>query len=660
MLTWSLACTPSPASVRDDLVGVHVRGGARAGLEDVDRELAVVLARGDLARGRARCASALRFGSSPSSPLTAAAAPLCAPASARPRRARSRRRSGSSRRPWWSRRPTAALRSASALLRLARRRAERDPARDALSAEGRQLARQADGVVVGHQEAGARRARAAGRWAAARAPLRRRRAGAAVAVGPQQQHGHRQARVEVEQLRAARPAASARAHFAHERARLELPGTSAKRWRKRSARGGVAARATARTPRCGREDGARRRRRAAGRARARPRRARDAPGRAQRRGALGRRVQAVGHQHEARRAHAGRCATACSRISAPASWPREQRARAEHLGAEAGRAPRRTSRACRGGAGAPRSRRAAAGRAARRGSGRRAARRPVPTPCARAGPSAAARAAGRRRARDRRRARRRGGGRGAAASLHRRTRRSRRWRPGRARGPVTTRMARSVSAEHPLIPDREVDPRRELPELELEVLARWRERDVFAESLRRARGRRARGASTRARRRRTGRPGSHHVLSRVFKDIYPRFQTMRGLPRGAQGRLGLPRPAGRDRRRTAARDQIEGRDRGVRDRALQRAVPRVGLHVPGRVGPADRADRLLARPGARLPHAGRELHRVGLVGADGDRRARAAVRGPQGRARTARAARRRCPRTRSRSATATWSTRACT
>ncbi len=25
-----------------------------------------------------------------------------------------------------------------------------------------------------------------------------------------------------------------------------------------------------------------------------------------------------------------------------------------------------------------------------------------------------------------------------------------------------------------------------------------------------------------------GPPGSHHVLSRVFKDIYPRFQTMRG------------------------------------------------------------------------------------------------------------------------------------
>ena len=39
--------------VRDDLVGVHVRRGARAGLEDVDRELVVVLAGGDVVGRRA-------------------------------------------------------------------------------------------------------------------------------------------------------------------------------------------------------------------------------------------------------------------------------------------------------------------------------------------------------------------------------------------------------------------------------------------------------------------------------------------------------------------------------------------------------------------------------------------------------------------------------
>ncbi len=90
-------------------------------------------------------------------------------------------------------------------------------------------------------------------------------------------------------------------------------------------------------------------------------------------------------------------------------------------------------------------------------------------------------------------------------------------------------MSRPVTApaRHPLIPRREVDPRQELPSLELEVLARWRERDIFAESLRVRAGAKQwvfyEGPPTA-----NGPPGSHHVLSRVFKDIYPRFQTMRG------------------------------------------------------------------------------------------------------------------------------------
>jgi isoleucyl-tRNA synthetase len=90
-------------------------------------------------------------------------------------------------------------------------------------------------------------------------------------------------------------------------------------------------------------------------------------------------------------------------------------------------------------------------------------------------------------------------------------------------------MGRPVSAseKHPLIPRRAVDPRRELPGLELEVLERWRERDVFAESLRTREGAEQwvfyEGPPTA-----NGPPGSHHVLSRVFKDIYPRYKTMRG------------------------------------------------------------------------------------------------------------------------------------
>jgi isoleucyl-tRNA synthetase len=72
-----------------------------------------------------------------------------------------------------------------------------------------------------------------------------------------------------------------------------------------------------------------------------------------------------------------------------------------------------------------------------------------------------------------------------------------------------------------------VDARQDLPMLEQQVLGRWRERDVFGESLRNREGAQQwvfyEGPPTA-----NGRPGSHHVLSRVFKDIYPRYKTMRG------------------------------------------------------------------------------------------------------------------------------------
>ena len=74
---------------------------------------------------------------------------------------------------------------------------------------------------------------------------------------------------------------------------------------------------------------------------------------------------------------------------------------------------------------------------------------------------------------------------------------------------------------------RPVDPQQSFPELEREVLQRWRERDVFHESVRRREGAPAfvfyEGPPTA-----NGPPGSHHVLARVFKDIFPRFRTMRG------------------------------------------------------------------------------------------------------------------------------------
>ena len=59
------------------------------------------------------------------------------------------------------------------------------------------------------------------------------------------------------------------------------------------------------------------------------------------------------------------------------------------------------------------------------------------------------------------------------------------------------------------------------------MLARWRERDVFAQSLR-AREHAEPWVFYEGPPTANGRPGSHHVLSRVFKDIYPRYKTMRG------------------------------------------------------------------------------------------------------------------------------------
>jgi isoleucyl-tRNA synthetase len=79
-----------------------------------------------------------------------------------------------------------------------------------------------------------------------------------------------------------------------------------------------------------------------------------------------------------------------------------------------------------------------------------------------------------------------------------------------------------------------VDPKQSFPELEERVLARWRDTDVFARSLANREGAEVwsfyEGPPTA-----NGRPGSHHVLARVFKDVYPRYKTMCGyrVPRKA-------------------------------------------------------------------------------------------------------------------------------
>ncbi len=81
---------------------------------------------------------------------------------------------------------------------------------------------------------------------------------------------------------------------------------------------------------------------------------------------------------------------------------------------------------------------------------------------------------------------------------------------------------------------RPVDTKQSFPELEQRMLERWRERDVFARSLSQREGAPIwnfyEGPPTA-----NGRPGSHHVLARVFKDVYPRYRAMCGyrVPRKA-------------------------------------------------------------------------------------------------------------------------------
>jgi isoleucyl-tRNA synthetase len=84
---------------------------------------------------------------------------------------------------------------------------------------------------------------------------------------------------------------------------------------------------------------------------------------------------------------------------------------------------------------------------------------------------------------------------------------------------------------------RPVESNQSFPALEDQILERWKELDVFHETLRRREGAPLyvfyEGPPTA-----NGAPGSHHVLSRVFKDIFPRYKTMCGFR--------VPRKAGWD------------------------------------------------------------------------------------------------------------------
>jgi isoleucyl-tRNA synthetase len=84
------------------------------------------------------------------------------------------------------------------------------------------------------------------------------------------------------------------------------------------------------------------------------------------------------------------------------------------------------------------------------------------------------------------------------------------------------------------MPFRPMPAQVDLPALERDVLARWRERDVFSRSLEATADGPLwtfyEGPPTA-----NGKPGTHHIEARVFKDLFPRFKTMKGwhVPRRA-------------------------------------------------------------------------------------------------------------------------------
>ena len=120
---------------------------------------------------------------------------------------------------------------------------------------------------------------------------------------------------------------------------------------------------------------------------------------------------------------------------------------------------------------------------------------------------------------------------------------------------------------------RAVPPQVDLPAMEHAILDFWRDQKVFPEELGADQGRPAldvlRGPPTA-----NGMPGTHHVEARVFKDVFPRYRTMRGhwCPARPAGTATACRsssrwsrssasPASRTSRRTASPSSTRGAGR---------------------------------------------------------------------------------------------------
>ena len=96
--------------------------------------------------------------------------------------------------------------------------------------------------------------------------------------------------------------------------------------------------------------------------------------------------------------------------------------------------------------------------------------------------------------------------------------------------------------------------------------------------------------------------GVHHAWGRTLKDVFQRYQALRGQRPALPERLRLPGPLGRGRGREGARPELEARDRGVRPRRVRRALPRARRRVRGGDHAAVQAARHVDGLGQRLLH----------------------------------------------------------
>src|SRR3982074_378761 len=73
-----------------------------------------------------------------------------------------------------------------------------------------------------------------------------------------------------------------------------------------------------------------------------------------------------------------------------------------------------------------------------------------------------------------------------------------------------------------------VDQKVSFPELEKQIMALWKAEGTFQRSLE-LRARKPRFAFYQGPPTATGRPPPHHILARAFKDLFPRYKTMKGF-----------------------------------------------------------------------------------------------------------------------------------